>query len=420
MGYVARPAHIYHDVYRSDLKWGYAKSASGVSFRSDYNDLLVPLADRNHWSRLTTRQARRAYYSQPLPYTRHKAFVSYTRKGQEETPSNTTAGYHVSPFTHRDWRDEVVNVARARFIERVRQSCAMGEFFGEIGKTVSAIERPLRAVTDGFRALLAARQGNVNPLYHLLLRHNRTVRDPHRGHTVWRESGRWARRTAFMEKLRRRRNLVKDSDALLANAWLELQYGLGAAVQEVYNFAEVLDAGFSVGRVVGRAKKRFVDVKEPSGLYGNFSTAIVDVRAHVQATVRLRTSTVGTLEQFGVLNPASLAWELTPFSFVVDWFVNIGSFLRQFGETAGLDFEHAFVSVKKSGTGQFTVREAPPWGETHSSQSFSVSLERTLGFPRVALTWQKGLTFKRAINSVALIASIGHSVLNHRPPRGWT
>lgn len=296
----------------------------------------------------------------------------------------------------------------------------MGEFFGEIGKTVSTLERPLRTVTDGFRAMLAARQGNVNPLYHLLLRHNRTVRDSHRGHTVWRESGRWARRTAFMEKLRRRRNLVKDSDALLANAWLELQYGLGAAVQEVYNFAEVLDAGFSVGRVTGRAKKQFVDATKPTGLYGNFTTSIVDVRAHVQATVRLSLSTVGTLEQFGVLNPASWAWELTPFSFVVDWFVNIGSFLRQFGDTAGLDFEHAFVSVKKSGTGQFTAVEPPPWGVWHSSQSYSVSLERTLGFPRVTLSWQKGLTFKRAINSVALIASIGHSVLNHRPPRGWT
>ena len=186
------------------------------------------------------------------------------------------------------------------------------------------------------------------------------------------------------------------------------------------NFAEVLDAGFSVGRVIGRAKKRFVDVTKPSGLYGNFTTAIVDVRAHVQATVRLGMSTVGTLEQFGVLNPASVAWELTPFSFVVDWFVNIGSFLRQFGDTAGLGIEHAFVSVKKSGTGQFSAIDPAPWGLWHSSQSFSVSLERTLGFPRVTLVWQQGLTFKRAVNSIALIASIGHSVLNHRPPRGWT
>lgn len=418
MGYVARPVYVYEDAFRGDIKYGYAKSASGVSFRSDYNDLLVPLADRNHWSRLHTRRSRRAYYSQPLPYTRHVSYVSYELKGHSESPSNAT--YHVSPLTHRDWRDAVVNVARSRFIERVRKSCSMGEFFGEMGKTISTIERPLRTVTDGFRAMLAARQGNVNPLYHLLIRHNKTVRDSYRGHTVWRESGRWARRTAFLEKLRRRRNLVKDSDALLANAWLELQYGLGAAIQEIYNLAEVLDAGFSVGRVTGRAKQRFVDASEPSGLYGNFVTAIVDVRAHVQATVRLSMSTVGTLEQFGVLNPASVAWELTPFSFVVDWFVNIGSYLRQFGDTAGLDFEHSFVSVKKSGTTQFTARESPPWGVIHSSQSFGVSLERTLGFPRVTLSWQKGLTFKRAVNSLALIASIGHSVLNHRPPRGWT
>jgi hypothetical protein len=28
------------------------------------------------------------------------------------------------------------------------------------------------------------------------------------------------------------------------------------------------------------------------------------------------------------LNPASIAWELLPYSFVADWFVDIGSFLR--------------------------------------------------------------------------------------------
>lgn len=36
----------------------------------------------------------------------------------------------------------------------------------------------------------------------------------------------------------------------------------------------------------------------------------------------------GFLDAFGLARPASTLWELIPFSFVVDWFVNVGGFIR--------------------------------------------------------------------------------------------
>jgi hypothetical protein len=46
------------------------------------------------------------------------------------------------------------------------------------------------------------------------------------------------------------------------------------------------------------------------------------------------------------LNPASIAWELTPYSFVVDWFFDVGSYLRNL-ETALLyrnEFKYGYVT----------------------------------------------------------------------------
>jgi hypothetical protein len=46
------------------------------------------------------------------------------------------------------------------------------------------------------------------------------------------------------------------------------------------------------------------------------------------------------------MNPLSITWELIPYSFVVDWFVDIGSYLRNF-ET-GLLYNSIFLSGYKS------------------------------------------------------------------------
>jgi hypothetical protein len=48
--------------------------------------------------------------------------------------------------------------------------------------------------------------------------------------------------------------------------------------------------------------------------------------------------------QLGVVNPASIAWELIPFSFIVDWFLNVGDFLNQFSDFLGLRIEDDYTS----------------------------------------------------------------------------
>lgn len=49
--------------------------------------------------------------------------------------------------------------------------------------------------------------------------------------------------------------------------------------------------------------------------------------------------TIHTLEQLGLSNPLSIAWELIPYSFVVDWFVNVGDVCRSFTDFGGLLLE---------------------------------------------------------------------------------
>jgi hypothetical protein len=52
--------------------------------------------------------------------------------------------------------------------------------------------------------------------------------------------------------------------------------------------------------------------------------------------VRVDNPNLHLAQQLGFINPLSVAWELVPFSFVVDWFGNVGQVLASFSDFAGL------------------------------------------------------------------------------------
>jgi hypothetical protein len=56
------------------------------------------------------------------------------------------------------------------------------------------------------------------------------------------------------------------------------------------------------------------------------------------------------LQSYDLINPVSLAWELVPYSFVVDWFAPIGNTLSTLTATAGLEFIGGYSSQTREGT----------------------------------------------------------------------
>lgn len=147
-----------------------------------------------------------------------------------------------------------------------------------------------------------------------------------------------------------------------ANNWLEFHFGWEPLVRDVYDSIDVLNNPLkSFSAVKGKAK----DVRT-----GYFNDNLGSVTSSGQwrcdysclqgATVRsIDNQTFHTLDQLGILNPVSLAWEIIPFSFVVDWFANVGNRIRSLSDFAGMTLEKQYATFIVRSYEQGTVSVNP-------------------------------------------------------------
>lgn len=140
-----------------------------------------------------------------------------------------------------------------------------------------------------------------------------------------------------------RADLNRSSPDRLADNWLEYNYGWKPLVQDVYNAVESYQKGITGKGSRIRVAQHYgapPPPRRPPG-YDPYSYKDPTVGRHVgrssaQFSGTVTNSRARTLQELGFLNPALLAWEKLPYSFVVDWFLPIGDLLAGLTAGAGL------------------------------------------------------------------------------------
>lgn len=153
-------------------------------------------------------------------------------------------------------------------------------------------------------------------------------------------TGRWA-------------NIIKDAGGLFSlpkssGVWLELRYALRPLVFEAYATMAAIQAQLVDTRVTARgtyAKRTATNTKQRIGeAYYSWWYWYVDVDFIVEDSFYYRAGVLarinddinGLMAIWGLDQPIETLWELTPFSFILDWFFTIGDTIAAWAPQAGM------------------------------------------------------------------------------------
>lgn len=128
-----------------------------------------------------------------------------------------------------------------------------------------------------------------------------------------------------------------------ANSWLELQYGWRPLLSDIYNLTQVANNGLRRDAVfVRKGSREEFEVPTYASVASRTGKAYAFANAGLSA--KIRSSKLDAMANLGLLNPAAIAWEAVPYSFVFDWFVPVGNWLQGMNAPFTMDFVSGFYN----------------------------------------------------------------------------
>lgn len=207
--------------------------------------------------------------------------------------------------------------------------------------------------------------------------------------------------------------------------WLEYSYGWRPLLSDIYGAAQLLaetTLKYRPTRVAGTGGA----ADDTQKTYTTFEGATAEARWSVTSSAyavfefEVSNALLDTLKSTGITDPALLAWELLPYSFVLDWFVPVNNYLKQWQAGLGLDFKQGFVTTKTLIRGNASIVAGYPNGFggglstpsglgslTASDYTVIMSRQPLTSFPSPApLRWEPNLSPAKYVSGWALLNQI--------------
>lgn len=133
----------------------------------------------------------------------------------------------------------------------------------------------------------------------------------------------------------------------MAQGYLELQFGWMPLIQDIHNALDAMSSGL---RTRGSKVRTRSGARVPRSFTAGSDTWIdgSHLEANATYTGRVRNERLAQLNQLGLANPALMAWNKLPFSFLVDWFLPISSVLGALTAGLGLECKDGCVTTRSA------------------------------------------------------------------------
>lgn len=228
--------------------------------------------------------------------------------------------------------------------------------------------------------------------------------------------------------------------SVAASNYLEYVYGLKPLMSDLHTLHQMLKRHSNSDLLLKATGSSSRDNTGYTGIFGPYSYTKVTARSSrytrktrctLWARIDPNHQGLRAANQLGLVNPLALAWEMVPYSFVVDWFIPVGPVLYALSARAGLRFVSGTLSSRATEVQDLIYRTSAfdcdssnfdkrrPWSEsfpsvTRTRNVFSRSVYKDWPIP--SLYWAED-PFKadRSLKALALaISSLGSRWKSHR------
>jgi hypothetical protein len=255
-----------------------------------------------------------------------------------------------------------------------------------LAQTGEALDMLTQSATQIYRALHAVRRGDIKGVFHALNLDGQTSKTRHKPFPP------------------------PASTREFTSRWLEYQYGWAPLVGDTYDAMKLM-----AKQIADPAVKRYrVRVKRTNSVYSPVGTwGWKQVRAvRKEQLIALVSEQPTSADISGMTDPASVAWEILPYSFVIDWFLPVGNYLQARAAVSSLKGRVTFIRTTMTERQCRGIRALIPSAivfdgddACHLHEIFLTrSISTTLKVPLPSIvSFSEALGWKRAVNALSLL-----------------
>lgn len=231
-----------------------------------------------------------------------------------------------------------------------------------------------------------------------------------RREATWVRTGKGKTYSLPAARVERDTYLLRRRVKRVGSLWLEYHFGWSPLLSDINGAVDVLQDQqyafrnvFSASATVERNDRIVQDWYYQSRWWRDSETWNGTFGCRYQCTMVISSPNSLKANQLGLVNPASVAWELIPFSFLVDWFLPVGKFLESYTDTVGMQLDNIQRMERREARHTYISTFS---GTDDRDQAFSVQRTLHTSLPIPGLMDRRGTgiaSLSRAATAISLL-----------------
>lgn len=209
-----------------------------------------------------------------------------------------------------------------------------------------------------------------------------------------------------------RRERLRKGARSFSSEYLAFHYGWSPLISDFFTVLSQIQDGYTENPVPIKetARVRWIEDKTSSVSGGrNLLRCRTTSSCQIGAVAQVNDRILFVMNRTGLINPATVVWDRVPFSFVADWFGNIGQMLASPMDLIGVSVKNCWITYYHDWTytDQIISKSLP----SRLMRTHGISVVRTTSskppLPSFVLKNPFGESWRRAFAQISLLARFG-------------